>query len=181
MTLSKEKYQTLIKLIWKRNQFYVWRQWNWGNEAVWWSHRQCVTAYREFGDSKRVFIFAHLQTLIVMKIIPLSRAVQVYEWSFCAMNCVSHQCAAVQTDHLSTLLYIELLEPPLLNSAVKNIWRCGFWVAGGTLKSLPAGQTRKQKKKVQLMVGCLIDYEDKPSTFYIDSMFVEKLAPSVPL
>jgi hypothetical protein len=51
----------------------------------------------------------------------------------------------------------------------------------GTLKSLPAGKTRNQKKKVQFMVGHLIDYAGKPSTFYTDSMFVEKLAPSVPL
>jgi len=40
---------------------------------------------------------------------------------------------------------------------------------------------RKEKNKIQFKVGCLMHYKGKPSAFYTDNMFDEKLTPSVPL
>jgi len=54
-------------------------------------------------------------------------------------------------------------------------------VAGGIHNSLPAKKREKGEEENTVQLGCLMHYKGKPSAFYTDDMFDEKLAPSVPL
>lgn len=75
--------------------------------------RLCIRAFREFNESKGKVVSADFQQLLTAEnTIPVSTA--KCERNFSGINvCMSPQRARLQTDHLSTLLFIKLVGPPL--------------------------------------------------------------------